>query len=62
MSVESSVSSFGGNHNDVPYDYSDKKADSGKVPNFNGDPEEFPWWKTNFYRYIMGLDKAMGYS
>jgi len=28
----------------VPYDYSDKKVDSGKVPKFNGDPEEF-WWK-----------------
>jgi len=38
---ESSVSSSGGNHNVVPYDYSDKKADSGKVPKFNGDPEEF---------------------
>jgi len=27
MSAESSVSGFGGNHNVVPYDYSDKKTD-----------------------------------
>jgi len=40
-------------------DNSDKKADSGKVPNFNGDPEEFSWWKTNFYSYIMGLDEEL---
>ena len=26
MSSESSVSGSGGNHNDVPYDYSDKKT------------------------------------
>jgi len=51
MSGESS-----GNHNVVLYDYSDKKADLGKVPKFSGDPEEFSWWKTNFYSYIMGLD------
>jgi len=54
MSSESSVSGSGGDHNDVPYDYSDKKADSGKVSKFNGDSEEFSWWKTNFYSYIMG--------
>ena len=35
-----SVSGSGGNHNVVPYDYHDKKADLGKVPKFNGDPEE----------------------
>jgi len=29
------------NNNDVPYDYGDKKAKSGKVPKFNGDPEEY---------------------
>jgi len=37
-------------NNDVPYDYgttNDKKSDSGKTPKFNGDPEEFSWWKTN---------------
>jgi len=45
---ESSVSGSGGNHNVVPYYYSDKKADSGKVSKFNRDPEEFSWWKTNF--------------
>ena len=59
MSGESSVSSSGGNHNVVPYDYSDKKADSGKVRKFNGDPEQFSWWKTNFYSYIMGLDEEL---
>ena len=41
------------------YDYSDKKANSGKVPKLNGDPEEFSWWKTNFYSYIMGLDEEL---
>ena len=59
MSGQSSVSGSGGNHNVVPYDYSDKKADSGKVPKFSGDPEEFSWWKTNFYSYIMGLDEEL---
>jgi len=59
MSAESSVSGSSGNHNVVPYDYTDKKADSGKVPKFNGDPEEFSWWKTNFYSYIMGLDEEL---
>ena len=62
MSAESSVSGSGGsggNHNVVPYDYSDKKADSGKVLKFNGDPEEFSWWKTNFYSYIMSLDEEL---
>jgi len=59
MSGESSVSGSSGNHNDVSYDYSDKKDDSGKVPKFNGDPEEFSWWKTNFYSYIMGLDEKL---
>ena len=49
MSAESSVSGSGGNHNVVPYDYIDKKADSGKVSKFNGDLEEFSCWKTNFY-------------
>jgi len=56
---ESSVSGSGGNHNAIPYDYSDKKADSGKVPKFNGDLEEFSWWKTNFYSYVMGLDEEL---
>jgi len=38
----------------VPYDYgNNKKSDSGKVPKFNGDPEEFSWWKTNFYSHVM---------
>jgi len=62
MSAESSVSGsagFGGNHNVVSYDYSEKKIDSWKVPKFNGDPEEFSWWKTNFYSYIMGLDEEL---
>ncbi|KEH17648.1 hypothetical protein MTR_0003s0160 [Medicago truncatula] len=39
----------------IPYDYgSNKKYDYGKVPKFNGDPEEFSWWKTNFYKYGIG--------
>ena len=56
---ESFVSGSGDNHDVVPYDYNDKKADSRKVPKFNGDPEEFSWWKTNFYSYIMGLDEEL---
>ena len=57
---ESSVSGSGGNHNVVSYHYRDKKADSRKVPKFNnGDPEEFSWWKTNFYNYVMGLNEEL---
>jgi len=59
MSAESSISGSCGNHNVVPYDYSDNKTDSGKVPKFNGDPEEFSWRKTNFYNYIIGLDEEL---
>ncbi|AES66044.2 DUF223 domain protein [Medicago truncatula] len=45
------------NNNNVPYDYgNNEKSDSGKVPKFNGDPEEFSWWKTNFYSHVMVLD------
>jgi hypothetical protein len=48
-------SSPGPAHNHVvPYDYGDKKSNFGKIPKFNGDPEEFSWWKTNFYSYVMG--------
>jgi len=47
------------NNNVVPYDYGDKKVKSGKVPKFNGDPEVFSWWKTNFYSYVMGLDEEL---
>ena len=32
---------------------------NGKVSKFNGDPEEFSWWKTNFYSYVMGLDEEL---
>ena len=56
---EWSVSGSGGYHNAIRYDYSDEKADSGKDPKFNGDPEEFSWWKTNFYSYVMGLDEEL---
>ena len=61
MSAEESTSRFGASHFGaaVPYDYGDKKAESGKVPRFNGDPEEFSWWKTNFYSYAMGLDEEL---
>jgi hypothetical protein len=42
------------NNNVLPYYYgNNKKADVGKVPKFSGDPEEFSWWKTNFYSYVM---------
>jgi len=43
----------------VLYDYGEKKAESGKVPKFNGDFEGFSWWKTNFYSYVMGLDEEL---
>jgi len=53
MSVgESSGFGPGGNHNAVGYDYGTsehKKSDSNKAPRFNGDPEEFSWWKTKMY-------------
>ena len=39
--------------------YRDKKAESRKVSRFNGDHEEFSWWKTNFYIYVMGLDEEL---
>jgi len=58
MSGEDSTSSQ--NNNVVAYDYGDKKADSSKVPKFNGDLEEFSWWKTNFYSYVMDLDEELG--
>jgi len=58
MSAEESTSRSGAA---VPYDYGfgDKKAEFGKVPRFNGDPEEFSWWKTNFYSYVMSLDEEL---
>jgi hypothetical protein len=49
-------------NNVVPYDYGttdDKKSDYGKAPKFNEDPEEFSWWKTNMYSYIMSLDDEL---
>jgi len=57
MSAEDTSTSK--NNHVVPYDYVDKKVESGKVPKFNGDPEEFSWWKTNFYSYVMGLDEEL---
>jgi len=63
MSVsESSGSGVGGNHSVVGYDYGtseDKKSYSNKAPRFNGDPEEFSWWKTKMYSYIMSLDEEL---
>jgi len=59
MSGEDSTSGSSQNNNAVPYDYGNKKADSSKVPKFNGDPEEFSWWKTNFYSYVMSLDEEL---
>jgi len=57
MSGEDSTS--GQNNNVVPYEYGNKKAYFSKVPKFDGDPEEFSWWKTNFYGYVMGLDEEL---
>jgi len=51
---------FGTVPNVVAYDYfvsDDKKCNSNKAPRFNGDLEEFSWWKTNMYSHIVGLDK-----
>jgi len=64
MSAKESTSRSGTSHSGgaaVPYDYGygDKKAESGKVPRFNGNPEEFSWWKTNFYSYVMGIDEEL---
>ena len=60
MSGEDSSSGQNNNNNNVvPCDYGDKKADSGKIPKFNGDPEEFSWWKTNFYSYVMSLNEEL---
>jgi len=56
MSAEDSTSGSGAA---VSYDYGDKKAKSGKVPKFNGDSEEFSWWKTNFYSYVLGLNEEL---
>jgi len=54
-------SSRSGQNNVVPHDYgaSNKKSDSSKAPKFNGDLEEFSWWKTNMYSYIVGLDDEL---
>jgi len=49
-------------NNVIPCDYGtsvDKKSDSSKAPRFNGNPEEFSWWKTNMYSHIMGLDDEL---
>jgi len=59
MSGEDTSTSTCRNKIVVPYDYGEKKAESAKVPKFNGDPEEFSWWKTNFYSYVMGLDEEL---
>jgi hypothetical protein len=56
------TSSFGSGHNNnnVPYDYGEnKKSSIGKIPKFNGDAEEFSWWKTNFYSSVMSLDEEL---
>jgi len=59
MSGKDSTYGSGQNNNVVSYDYGNKKADSCKVPKFNGDPEEFSWWKTNFYSYVIGLNEEL---
>jgi len=37
----SGTSQFGGASIPYDYGYGDQKSESGKVPRFNGDPEEF---------------------
>ncbi|KEH41562.1 hypothetical protein MTR_1g052330 [Medicago truncatula] len=60
MSGDEPGSSQNNNNNVVPYDYgNNKKSDAGKVSKFNGDPEEFSWWKTKFYSHVMGLDEEL---
>ena len=61
MSDESVSGNGSGNNNkSVAYDYNvDKKSSVGKIPKFNGDADEFSWWKTNFYSYIMSLDEEL---
>ena len=50
----------GTSYNNVSHDYSDSnKSSVGKIPKFNGYAEEFSWWKTNFYSYIMSLDEEL---
>jgi hypothetical protein len=48
-------------HSTVAHDYNvdNKKSSVGKIPRFNGDPEEFSWRKTNFYSYVMSLDEEL---
>jgi len=55
----SGTSQSGGASIPYGYGYGDKKSESEKVSRFNGDPEEFSWWKTNFYSYVMGLDEEL---
>jgi len=60
MSGESFIP--GNNNNVVHYDYGtsdDKKSDSNRASKFNGNTEEFSWWKTNMYSHIMGLDDEL---
>jgi len=61
-SGEGSCSGAYVSNNIVAYDYGtsdDKKSESNKAPSFNGNPEEFSWWKTKMYSYIMGLDEEL---
>ena len=60
MSIPPPTGSGDTSYKNVSHDYSDsKKTSVGKVPKFNGDAEEFSWWKTNFYSYIMSLDEEL---
>jgi hypothetical protein len=44
MSGESPISTSQTSYNNAAHDYSDsKKSSVGKIPKFNGDPEEFSW-------------------
>mgnify|MGYP007022411353 FL=1 len=60
MSIPPPTGSGDTSYKNVSHDYSDsKKSSVGKIPKFNGDAEEFSWWKTNFYSYIMSLDEEL---
>ena len=49
MSTPPPTGSGDTSYKNVSHDYSDsKKSSVGKIPKFNGDAEEFSWWKTNF--------------
>jgi hypothetical protein len=52
--------SGGKKNNVVSYDYDTKeKKSSDKLPFFNGDSTQYPFWKTKMYSYIIGVDSDL---